>query len=128
MIWILLWIMPLVQDRSLDLLTSNAARYYCTTDASSKINFKLFYICTPHGADICLVLNRNYLHNNEDRQYFQCWTIKTWELCWYVHVTLCIKCIFTYKIQNTCIPLHRKMRTMDNYSVVRKGHETDITG
>ena len=29
----LLWIMPLVQDRSLDLLTSSPARYHCTTDA-----------------------------------------------------------------------------------------------
>ena len=33
--WILLWIIPLVQDRSLDLLTSNPACYHCTTDAPS---------------------------------------------------------------------------------------------
>ena len=32
--WILLWIMPLVQDRSLDLLASIPARYHCTTDAA----------------------------------------------------------------------------------------------
>ena len=31
--WILLWTMPPVQDRSLDLLTSSLARYHCTTDA-----------------------------------------------------------------------------------------------
>ena len=31
--WILLGIMPLVQDRSLDLLISSPARYHCTTDA-----------------------------------------------------------------------------------------------
>ena len=39
--WILLWIMPLAQDRSLDLLASSPARYHCTTlplttDASLK--------------------------------------------------------------------------------------------
>ena len=32
--WILLWIMPPVQDRSLDLLTRSPARYYCTMDSS----------------------------------------------------------------------------------------------
>ena len=31
--WILFWIMPVVQDRSLDLLTSSPACYHCTTDA-----------------------------------------------------------------------------------------------
>ena len=31
--WILLWIMPLVQDRSLDLLASSPARYQWITDA-----------------------------------------------------------------------------------------------
>ena len=31
--WILLWIMPLVQGRSLDLLTSSKACYHCTMDA-----------------------------------------------------------------------------------------------
>ena len=30
--WILLWILPLVQDRSLDLLASSTSRYHCTTD------------------------------------------------------------------------------------------------
>ena len=30
--WILLWIMPTVQDQSLHLLTSSPARYYCATD------------------------------------------------------------------------------------------------
>ena len=30
----LLWIIPLAQDRSLDLLTSSPALYHCTTDAS----------------------------------------------------------------------------------------------
>ena len=34
--WILLWNMPLVQDRSLDLLASSPTRYQCTTDASTK--------------------------------------------------------------------------------------------
>ena len=29
--WILIWIMPQVQDRLLDLLTCNPARYHCTT-------------------------------------------------------------------------------------------------
>ena len=29
---ILLWIMPLAQDRSFDLLASGPARYHCTTD------------------------------------------------------------------------------------------------
>ena len=32
--WILLWIMPLVQDWSLNLLTSTPACYHCTTDAA----------------------------------------------------------------------------------------------
>ena len=31
--WGLLWIIPLVHDRSLDLLTSSPARYHCTTNA-----------------------------------------------------------------------------------------------
>ena len=31
--WILLWIMLLVQDQSLDLLTSSPARYHCAMDA-----------------------------------------------------------------------------------------------
>ena len=31
--WVLLWIMPQVQDWSIDLLTSNPWCYYCTTDA-----------------------------------------------------------------------------------------------
>ena len=31
--WILLWILSLMQDRSLGLLTSSPARYHCTTDA-----------------------------------------------------------------------------------------------
>ena len=31
--WFLLWIMPLVQDRSLDLLTSSPACYHCAMDA-----------------------------------------------------------------------------------------------
>ena len=36
--WILLWIMPLVQDQSLDLLTSSPARYHCATDNLSQIS------------------------------------------------------------------------------------------
>ena len=32
---ILLWIMPLAQDQSLDLLASSPALYHCTTDAST---------------------------------------------------------------------------------------------
>ena len=32
--WMLLWIMPLVQDQSLGLLTSSPACYHCTTDAT----------------------------------------------------------------------------------------------
>ena len=35
--WILLWIMPLVQDWSLDLLASNLACYHCTMAASSEL-------------------------------------------------------------------------------------------
>ena len=31
--WILLWIMPLVQDYSLDLLTCSPVRYHWATDA-----------------------------------------------------------------------------------------------
>ena len=31
--WILSWIVPLVQDRTLDLLTSSPAHYHCTMDA-----------------------------------------------------------------------------------------------
>ena len=34
--WILLWIMPLVQDQSLDLLISSPSRYHCVTDAPNK--------------------------------------------------------------------------------------------
>ena len=36
--WILLWIMPLMQERSLDLLISSPAHYHCTTAALSSIN------------------------------------------------------------------------------------------
>ena len=32
--WILLWIMPLVQDWSIDLVISSPASYHCTTNAS----------------------------------------------------------------------------------------------
>ena len=35
--WILLCIMPQVQDRSLDLLSSSPARYHCTTDAPPRM-------------------------------------------------------------------------------------------
>ena len=38
MTWILLWIMPLAQDRSLDLLISSPTRYHCTMDTPT-----LFY-------------------------------------------------------------------------------------
>ena len=34
--WFLLWIMALVQDRSVDMLTSSPARYHCTTDTPGR--------------------------------------------------------------------------------------------
>ena len=34
----LLWIMALVQDRSLNLLTSSPARYHCSKDAPAVVN------------------------------------------------------------------------------------------
>ena len=40
--WIFLWCMPLAQDRSFDLFTSNPARYHCTTDISHENVFVLF--------------------------------------------------------------------------------------
>ena len=39
--WILVWTIPLVQDRSLDLLTSNPLRYHCATVAPKIWNEKL---------------------------------------------------------------------------------------
>ena len=36
--WILLWIIPLVQDQSLDLMTSSPACYHCAMDAPSMLN------------------------------------------------------------------------------------------
>ena len=35
--WILIWIMPLAQKRSLELLASSPSRYHCTTDAPYNI-------------------------------------------------------------------------------------------
>ena len=59
--WILLWIMTLVQDRSLDLLTSSPAHYHCTTDATSCVmqmngvykqnwNTKIKQVCQTNSA------------------------------------------------------------------------------
>ena len=35
--WILLWIMPVVQDRTLDLLISSPVRYHCAMDAPMQV-------------------------------------------------------------------------------------------
>ena len=57
--WILLWIIPLVQDRSLDLLTSSQGRHHCITDAlrmqGSQVYRRVFVLYTRyHYAEWCV--------------------------------------------------------------------------
>ena len=53
--WILLWIMPLVQDRLLDLLTSSPECYHCKKDVPN--NFWYSFFCALKK----LYVARNYL-------------------------------------------------------------------
>ena len=55
--WILFWIMPLVQDRSLDLLARGPAHYDCTTDAPILREEKTL---NPAPANIYRILTAKY--------------------------------------------------------------------
>ena len=63
--WILLWIMPLVQDRSLNLLTCSPARYHCATDAPCLHDPNLLtsnqWECSIDLLDFCVNFNSTYL-------------------------------------------------------------------
>ena len=54
--WILLWIMPLVQDWSLDLLTISPMHYHCTTDTPKQL-CTIYYNDWPTSC-ACLSLTR----------------------------------------------------------------------
>ena len=60
--WILLWIMPLVQDRLLDLLTSSPACYDCTTGGPMNIPDIMLY---------CLLWYSKCLNTHWSRQITQ---------------------------------------------------------
>ena len=63
---ILSWIMPLVQDRSLDLLTSSPSRYYCTTGASVVMLGICVIVCN-HMNNNKGAIDIRLLQNNNDK-------------------------------------------------------------
>ena len=68
--WILLWIMPQVQDRSLDLLACSPAHYHCTTDAPL------------HTRHLTNITKYQTIHNEIWRQWFTKWDTIASECEW----------------------------------------------
>ena len=66
--WLLLWIMPLAQDRSIDLLVSCSTRYHCTADVSSLCRVEFSTMATLITSRCLYVLFCMLLpHNSQKR-------------------------------------------------------------
>ena len=92
--WILLWIMPPVQDRSLHVLTSSPACYHCNTDSCNVCQRFHVYIYLTCETSIFKV-HCNFSVGVESL------TQKFWKFVWFSHLLLILWCKFCDTIVQT---------------------------